>query len=165
MVREIKVRKRRKRKWNRTIAILSFVIVMGTIITFSALRQINPLLPPPVPKEPASEYFAFSDVFAIAESQDSENRTIFVSEVGFMIKAVGGNATDITIVPLTGFVRDYPYFDIISRGANESVDIIYPYKVGSTKTADGYPLSFRIHSVEATGEVTINITEFFPPMT
>ena len=162
MVKEIKVRKRRKRKWNRTIAILSLVIVMGTIITFSALHQINLQLPPQDSRPPASEYFSFSDVFAVAESHDQENRTIWVTEVGFLIKAVGGNATYIEIIPLhAGFVRDYPYFDIISQGANETVDIVYPFKVGSTKTDKGYPLNFMIHSYESSGEVTIYVTEFF----
>jgi hypothetical protein len=161
MAKETKVKKRRKRKWKRTVAILSFVIVMGTIITFSILHPVNLPLPP-VPKRPASEYFSFSDVFAIAEPQDSKNKTILIIEVDFMIKAVEGNATDVTIIPLQGYVdvENAPHFNIISQGASETVDVEYALGVISTKTAEGYPLEFRIYSVEATGEVTIYVTGF-----
>jgi len=160
VVKEIKVRRKRKRGWKKTIAILLFVIVMGTIITLSALRQ-SPQSPP-VPK-PADEYFEFSDATAVAESQDPENKSILISQVGFKITAIEGNATDVIITPEGYIIGDPPYFDILIQGAPTQVGPIqYVYGVLKPKEDEkGYPLRLYIESPQAVGYVTIYVTKFY----
>jgi hypothetical protein len=96
-----------KRKWNRTIEILLFTTVMGTLITLSILNR-----PPPIPRKPANEYFSFSDVFALAKPKDPQNNSILINAVVFTITAVEGNATNAIIRPLEGNVQEdkFPFF-------------------------------------------------------
>jgi len=161
-----KTRKKTHRNWTKIVGISLFVIVIGTLITFSALPRI--LQPHPPPK-PASEYFSFTDVIAIATPQDPQNRTIFVDKVVFNITAVGGDATDVLIRPLQGLVKeeDYPYFGKLTQGTPTTLaDLIdYPNNVFCTynQTANGWPLLFHIYSDEAEGDVVIYATQFFSP--
>lgn len=177
MAKEIKERKKRKRKWNRTIGILLFITVMGSLITLSALRQrASP--PPPTPTlKPAREYFLFTDGFAWAKPLDEENSSIQVYQVGFKITAIGGNATNVHIWPRVGMVdlEETKYFDLILNGtsveigAGEITPFSYPASVApqSEKGENGYPLSFRVASNEAGGQgeggiVTVYVTSFIP---
>lgn len=172
MVKEAKARRKAKikgkRKWNKTIGILLFTAVMGTLITLSALTQRNSL-PPPVIKKPAKDYFSFSDVLAIGEPADPENITLIVRQVGFYITPVGGNATNVLIYPLQGAVlrEDSLHLDEMINGTSVSVGPIeYPYEVVTEKEeGKGWPLLFQITCNEAggegsEGEVTVYVTRF-----
>ena len=165
MATKARTRRKIKRKWNKTIGILSFVVVMSTIIIISALHELS-LQPsiPPVIKEPADEYFSFSESLALAEPLDPENVSIRVSQVGFKITAVGGNATNVLIYPLQGSVpqEDTVSFDKILQGESIGVGpIAYASKVVTEKEENGYPLLFRVTCDEAEGQVTV-YTDFLP---
>jgi hypothetical protein len=163
-MKKIKARKKGKRKWKRDTGILLYVTAFIVIITLSVLYQRNSQ-PPPVSKKPANEYFSFSKGSALAESLDPQNDSILISQAGFTITAVEGNATNVIINPLQGNValEDSPHFYKIIQG--EAVDvgpIMYQNRVPSEKQDQGWPLSFRISCNEAEGEVTVYIEMFVP---
>lgn len=161
LVKEIKARKKTRRKWNKIIGVLLFTTVIGTLITLSALRQ-----PPPIPKKPANEYFSFSDVIALGESNNPQNTSIFIEYVVFNITAVGGNASEVEIRPLEGLVTpdNYPRFDSLTFNVSTPLEDLlrYPQKVLSSKQESGWPLRFYISSKEAEGPVTVYVSKFLP---
>lgn len=119
--------------------------------------------PQKIQKEPANKYFSFSGGFALAQTVDDTDEAILIKELQFNITALGGKATNVQIFPLQGVVprEEIPQFDVINRGETVTVGpIIYPYKVLSTKEAQGYPVYFKVICNEAEGEVTIYVTEF-----
>jgi len=163
MAKKVNVRRKKKGKLGKTIGILSIVTIMIAIVTLSALYQRKP---PPIQREPADEYFRFSEAQAFADEYET-NRSIVVSEVYFNITLVGGNATDVVIYPVQGAVaqEDYPYFEEMKQNQTEEIVITYPYTVFSTRTDKGYPVYFDIECYEAwRARVTVYITEFFPPL-
>lgn len=164
MSKKTKLRRKKKGKWNKPVVILLCVTAMIIVITFSVLNQRNPQSPQP-PKEAANEYFSFSEGLALAEPLNPENTTIQISQAGFKITAVGGNATNVLIYPLQGMVAQEDSIPIDKLTQGESVEVgpvTYPFKVVVQKEADGYPLRFRITCNEAEGEVTIYIELFVP---
>ena len=165
MAEKIKARKKGKKEWKRNLGILLYVSAFIIIITLSLIYQRNLQSQPPVPKKPANEYFSFSNGLAIAEALDAQNETILISQAGFKITLVEGNATNVHIIPLQGNVplEDAPHFDKIIQGeAVEVGPIMYPNKVSSEKQAQGWPLFFKISCNEAEGEVIVYIEMFVP---
>lgn len=162
MAKKVDVRRKKKEKLGKTIGILSIVTIMIAIVTLSALYQRKP---PQKQREPADEYFRFSEAQATADVYEA-NVSIVVSEVYFNITLVGGDATDVVIAPVQGAVaqEDYPYFEEMKQNQTEEISITYPYTVFSQKTDQGYPVYFDISCDEAVGRVTIYITEYFPPL-
>ena len=115
---------------------------------------------------PANEYFSFSDVVALAEPQDPHNNSILVSQVGFKITAVGGNATNVLVRALQGGVplEDTICIDEIISGTSVQVGPIeYHFDVlAEWEEGKGWgPLLFQIVCNETEGEVTVYVTEFF----
>jgi hypothetical protein len=165
MAKKVNVRRKKKRNFGKIIGVVSLVTVMIVIITLSALHQITlqPPPPPPIPKKLASEYFSFSKVLATATAIDETNRSIFIYEVEFYITAVGGNATDMWVLPTQGYVeiQNSPYFSEITQNQSVRVFIEYPNKVFSIRKDEGYPIYFNIICIEAKGKVTLYITEFY----
>jgi len=162
MSKKTKLRRKKKGKWNRPVVILLCVTAMIIVITFSVLNQRNPQSPQP-PKEAANEYFSFSREFAVATAGDPENNTILIQQADFYITAVGGNATNVNILPLQGVVarEDAPHFNELIQGeAVEVGPIMYQYEVSSEKEAEGWPILFEITCNEAEGEVTVYIEHF-----
>jgi hypothetical protein len=162
MSKKTKLRRKKKGKWNKPLVILLCVTAMIIVITFSVLNQRNPQSPQP-PKEAANEYFSFSQGLAVATPNDPENSTILIDQAGFYITAVGGNATNVHVRPLQGNVplEETPRIDELIQGeAVEVGPITYPYKVLSTKEAEGWPILFKITCNEAEGEVTVYIERF-----
>jgi flagellar basal body-associated protein FliL len=158
MVKKRKVRRRKKRKLRRNIIILSFVILMAVMVIISLYQSKQSQ------KEPADEYFSFSEAYALATPMDDTNRTIKISLVGFNITAVGGSATSVSIRALEGMasLENSEYFEEIAQAESVPVEITYDrYPAVSTKTPEGYPVSFHISCSEAKGKVTIYIVEFF----
>jgi hypothetical protein len=162
MTKKVNVRRKKKGKLGKTIGILSIVTIMIAIVTLLALYQRKS---PPIQREPAAEYFRFSEAQAMADEYET-NRSIVVSEVYFNITLVGGKATDVVISPVQGAVarEDYPYFEEMKQNQTEEIFITYPYTVFSTRKDQGYPVYFDISCNEAVGRVTVYITEFFPPI-
>lgn len=161
MSKKTKLRRKKKGKWNKPVVILLCITAMVIVITFSVLNQRNPQSQPP--KEAANEYFSFSQGLAVATPTDPENSTILIEQAGFYITAVGGNATNVHVRPLQGNVleEDTPRIDELIQGeAVEVGPIMYPYKVASTKEAEGWPILFEITCNEAEGEVTVYIERF-----
>jgi hypothetical protein len=160
MAKKVKARKKR-RKWRNTIVILSFVTIMTILITLSALYQSKPQ---PIQKEPADEYFTFSPAEAYADATDETNKSIYISELHFNFTAVGGNAKNVLVSPVQGYVstQDYPYFEEILQNQTEQVYLTYPSRVFSSRKGQGYPVYFNISCDKAEGRVTVYITEFFP---
>jgi len=164
MSKKTKLRRKKKGKWNKPVVILLCVTAMIIVITFSVLNQRNPQSPQP-PKEAANGYFSFSQGLAVATAAGPENSTILIDQAGFYITAVGGNATNVYVRPLQGNVdlEDTPHIDELIQGQTVEVGpIMYPYKVLSTKEAEGWPILFEITCKEAEGEVTIYIERFVP---
>jgi len=167
MAKETKVRKRTKRKWNKTVGILLYVTAMVIIVTLAAFYQKTPQRPS---KEPAIEYFSFSGGFATATSLDPNNNTIKISTVSFYMTAVEGNATNVHIYVLEGLVaeEDMPYFPypINQTQTVEVGPITYPYEVIKEKEeGKGWgPLNFKLSCNEAEGNFSIYVTEFLPPL-
>lgn len=161
MAKKVNVRKKRG-KWGKIIGILSIVTIMIAIVTLSALYQRKP---PQKQREPADEYFRFSDAQATADVYELD-RSILVSEVYFNITLVGGKATDVVIAPVQGAVaqEDYPYFEKMKQNQTEEISITYPYTVFSQRTDQGYPVYFEVSCDEAVGRVTVYITEYIPPL-
>lgn len=163
MGKKAKVARRKKRKLNRNIGILSVVVVIVVIITLSALYQSQPQ---PTPKEPADRYFAFSGAYAEAEPSDETNSSIFIRQIWFNVTAVEGDATEVYILPLQGLVdrEDAPEYPEIIQGETELVNVMYNDAVLSGKEDNGYPIYFDVICHEAEGKVTIYVTEFYPPL-
>jgi len=163
MGKKIKARRRGKGKWKRNLGILLYVTAFAIIIILSAIYQRS-IQPPPVPKKPANTYFSFSEGFALAEALDPENTSIRISQVGFNITAVGGNATNVHVFPLQGMVSETDSFIIpkLSQGESREVaPITYQTPIVVQKEGNVWPLRFRISCTEAYGNVTINVTEYF----
>jgi hypothetical protein len=159
MAKKVNMR-RKKRKWGRTIGILSVVTIMIVIVTLSELYQSEPQS---TPKETADEYFRFSDAQALITAETPDNKSITVSEVYFNITAVGGNANSVLVSPTQGYIPTgrYPYFDEILQNQTKPIDVLYNYSaVFSTKKGDkGYPVYFYVECEEATRAfITIYIT-------
>jgi len=164
MAKEMKVRKKTKRKWNKTVGILLYVTAMVIIVTLAALYQ---RIPQRSPKEPADKYFSFSEAFALATPLDPKNNSIKIEQLSFYITAAGGNATEVLVIPYTGLVPQEESWgrDKILHGETVEVGpIMYPSGgVVIEKQESGYPLLFRIGCHEAEGFVYINVTEFISP--
>ncbi len=162
MGKKAKVARRKKGKLNKNIAILSVVAIMVAIITISALYQSEQQ---PASKEAAAEYFEFSGALAEAVAEDEINSSIFIKQIWFNVTAVKGDATEVFIFPLQGMVEriDAPQYQKIIQGETKLANVMYNKAVQSKKE-DGYPVKFDVTSHEAEGQVTIYITEFFPPL-
>jgi hypothetical protein len=137
---------------------------MAILITGSAVYERY--LHPPTPKKTADEYFSFSDAVAFGENTTS-SVSVLIEYVVFNITAVGGNATEVEIVPYEGQVKPdyYPLFTkLIQNQPTPLEDMIkYPNRVLSTKQeGKGWPLRFWINSWEAVGYVTVYVTTFYP---
>lgn len=159
-----KVYKKPRKKWNKTWGIAIYAIAMISVITLTALYNRAPQLPKP-PKRPVGEYLNFSGGFAIAEPQDPENYTILIKSVSFNITAVGGNATNVLIIPNQGGVapEDIENNPIPKINQGETVSfgpIDYVSKVPSEKENQGWPLYFTVRCDEAEGDVTIYVERF-----
>lgn len=154
------VRRRKKRKLSKNIGILSVVVVIVVIITLSILNQSEPQT---TQKEPADKYFKFPEVFAEAVPSDETNSSIFIKQVWCNITAVEGKATEVYIRPLEGLAPMKELPDMI-QGGSEIVQIGYPSEWLSKKEDEGYPVNLDVICHEAEGQVTIYITEFFPPL-
>jgi len=165
MAKETKVRKRTKRKWNRTVGILLYVTAMVVIVTLAAFYQRTPQ---PPPKKPVDDYFSFSDGFATVTYQSPDNNTIKINTLSFDMNATGGNATEVHIYVWGGSVpeEEMPYFPgPIIQGQTVSVGpIMYSYDMVIYKE-DGKgwgPLNFTLSCDEAEGNFSIYVTEFLP---
>lgn len=151
-------RRKTKRRINkRTIAIISFIAIMLGIIIISVLYQNTPQ------KISVDEYFTFSQ--ATATEYNIVDNYIQITRIYFNITAVGGDANEVFVEPLQGAVpaEDWPYFDILSQGNVTAVEVAYTSAVTyslNQKEPYGWPVYFRIISVEATGDVTINVTKY-----
>lgn len=156
-----RARRKKKRKLGKTIGILSFIVIIVVIILLT-LYQSNPQ---PTEKEPADEYFEFSEAFALA--QRTTNDSIWISQVWFNITVVEGNATEVYIRPLEGGVtpeEECPEYPKIIQGETKLANVMYHSPVLSRKEDDGYPITFRVTCHEAGGIVTIYVPErYLPP--
>jgi hypothetical protein len=160
MGKKVKVRMRKKRNLGRNIAILSFVTVIIVMVIVSIYQQSQQS----IQKKPAAdEYFSFPDAYAIATPMDETNSSIKISQIGFNITAVGGNATEVYIRPLQGMIEileDY-IIDNITQGESVPIGpVTYDDPIESTKTSDGWPVFFEIVCQEARGKVTIYVVDF-----
>jgi len=158
MEEKARIKRRKKRKLGRNIAILSIITAMIVIVSLSIYQSWQP-----IHKKPADEYFSFSEAYAIATPMDEENSSIKISQVGFNITAVEGDATNGYIRALQGMVKEPEHFDNMTQGESKPVGPIeYSMQVVSNKTPDGWPVDFDISCREAKGKVTVYIVDFIP---
>lgn len=112
-------------------------------------------------RQESSKYFAFSDFGAMRDSTafGGSNTTIKIIELVFTFTPVGGDANEVTVFS-EGSVAPTDYFWLhIQNGTATYVDIQYAHGITSTKQANGYPVTFRLFSHEANGDITLVIPE------
>jgi len=112
-------------------------------------------------KQESSKYFAFSEFGAIrdAASFGGSNTTIKIIELVFTFTPVGGDASEVTVFS-EGSIEPTDYFwENIPNGTLTYVDIQYAHGITSRKQANGYPVTFRLFSHEADGDITLVIPE------
>jgi hypothetical protein len=163
VTKKTKTRKIKKRIWNKKVGILSYAMAMVVIVSLAVYVRTQQSQQPAPPKVSAEEYFSFSRGFAVATAADPENNTILIKQADFYITAIGGNATNVNILPLQGMVarEDAPHFDKLIQGDVVEVGpISYQYEVSSEKEAEGWPILFEITCNEAEGQVTVNVEDF-----
>lgn len=114
-------------------------------------------------RQESSKYFAFS-LFGGGVVRDStafggSNTTIKIIELVFTFTPVGGDASEVTIFS-EGSIAPTDYFWLnIPNGTSTIVDIQYEHGITSRKQANGYPVTFRLFSHEANGDITLVIPE------
>jgi hypothetical protein len=150
-------RSKKKRELRKNIGISLFVVAMIVIVTLSLFSQT-------AKRERADIYFEFSEASATARL-DETNRSIFVRQMWFNVTAAKGNAREVTILP-PGMVsqEDAPYYPEILQGESKLSIVTFPHELHFTRGNNSYPVKFHVTCMEANGEVTIYITDFYPPI-
>jgi len=148
-------RKKRNIKYLEVAAaIVLFVAIVSALVIW-----YNPNAPPPIPKAPATEYFAFSDIAALAERYANTDKIIRIKQLYFNIIPIGGNATNVHINPFGNTDPINYYWGKITNGTSEAVEIMLNSAVQSVKKGTMFPIRVEIYSDQAEGYVTLEIPE------
>jgi len=154
-------RRKRKRKWNKTIGVLLCVVAMAAIIILSALYQKNAQ----PSRVPASEYFEAQVNVVLAEPKDEYNNTILIRILSFNLTPIGGDAHSVTVRP-PGYIpeKEWKHYPELSQGELELIEIEYhdPHFYPLEKRDNVYSFPITITCKEASGEVILNFTDFYP---
>lgn len=158
-------KKRVRKRSRKSIGVALYILAMATVIIVTALCQRNPQSSNTTPKKNASEYFVFSDVGAIGEFDpgDPDHTFVKIKQLGFKIKPIGGNATEVKVIPYVGSIPQEDSWTTDSILLNQGVDVgpfIYPFPYLAVEKQDSvYPVKFYVWCHEAEGFVNINVTE------
>jgi PKD repeat protein len=110
-------------------------------------------------RQESSKYFAFSEFGAAARTFGGINTTIKIIELTFTFTPVGGDANEVTVFAEGGVAATDYFWLHIQNGTLTYVDIQYEHGITSSKQANGYPVTFRLFSHEANGDITLVIPE------
>jgi len=129
---EKKEKKRKKKLKKSTLAVATFFTIIVVILAISIITEYKNQN---LPKPSSSEYFRIENASAWAVPFGSNQDVLKVVALGFYIKPIKGNATDVFIDP-GGQIDpiDY-YFKQINCNQTEPVDIQYANPT--------YPLAYK----------------------
>ena len=151
----MKRKKKKRRKVNKAkVALSVFVGVIVVLIVASFLSQ--PHSPQGEP-EPANKYFQV--LGSTVDDGDFPNfpdtTELIILGLSLNLTAVGGDAHDV-FLESTGF-SDPQYIGNMPKDQIRFVSLQFPQGYLSVKKESGFPVSIRIRSTEAVGEITFYI--------
>jgi hypothetical protein len=151
-------RTQRKKKMIKYAEIAAAVLIVAAVVSL-LIAFYNPNSPPPQPKVPATDYFAFSDLGAEYFALNGTDKIIRIKYLYLTLTPVGGNATDLHL-EVSGITDplDY-YYPEITNGTSKPIEVTLQSGRQVTKTGTTFPLSIRLYCKESEGYVTLQIPE------
>jgi len=142
-----RIKKFPKQKLAIALILIIAIIVMGIVVLHQTRNKTNQ------PKRDPNEYFQFLDPAAFA-SRVSQS-IIRIKTLSFSLKPIGGDAHHVVIFA-DGMAnpQDYYYLEI-KNGTEVPVEIQFSYSIQVSKKGEAYPVTLKIWSDEAEGEVTL----------
>lgn len=144
-----KVRRRKKIKINQWILPLALILGLAAFVAAAALYR-----PPQNPgsRLPAAEYFEIINP-TTDNAKFVDNRTgLIIYSLQFTLKAVKGPAHEIAI--LSWAFSDIVDVGDLQQGESQFVEVQSSSGYLTTEEGGGFPVSIRVTSLEAEGEIT-----------
>jgi len=131
------------------------ILIIGVFIAIALLYQLQPQQLSQNPeKELAENYFEIINATVNFGWLKQNDTVLIIEQLGFMLKAVGGDAHDV-IIRSTAMSEAYQEIDPLLKNQTRYIDLYYKYGYMSKRTEKGFPIEIKIWSLEAEG--TINV--------
>jgi hypothetical protein len=160
----MKAKRRMRKKRSRNVWVYAFALILITLIAIYAVREYLNVPSPTVnpPKKDAAEYFGFSEIGAEGDRVASD--IIRVRTLHFGITPKEGNATHLNLFA-SGMTAPSVYADLsLPMNKTFDVDLQMDFAVQIKRQGSVYPITIKLVSAEAEGNVTLDINEssFYP---
>lgn len=150
------MRKRRKVK-KRALILLAIVSIVIIVVVMASYQGEQGEQGPPGPT--AEEYFEIFGASVDWPSELRENDTVLVIKyLYFNVKAVGGDAHEVTVNHKGYYFANYVELGNMTRGEVRWVELLIPDPgFRTTLEEEGFPIAIPIFSEEAWGDITVYI--------